>query len=53
MAAYRKYLLSTKTYSDNNNKIIGVLVGRVGFEPTTPAMSRRYLNQARPPALIQ
>jgi hypothetical protein len=25
-------------------------VGRVGFEPTTPAMSRRYLNQARPPA---
>ena len=26
-------------------------VGRVGFEPTTPAMSRRYLNQARPPAL--
>ena len=28
-------------------------MGRVGFEPTTPAMSRRYLNQARPPALIQ
>ena len=27
------------------------VVGRVGFEPTTPAMSRRYLNQARPPAL--
>lgn len=27
-------------------------VGRVGFEPTTPAMSRRYLNQARPPALV-
>jgi DNA polymerase elongation subunit (family B) len=27
-------------------------VGRVGFEPTTPAMSRRYLNQARPPALL-
>jgi hypothetical protein len=26
-------------------------MGRVGFEPTTPAMSRRYLNQARPPAL--
>ena len=25
-------------------------MGRVGFEPTTPAMSRRYLNQARPPA---
>src|SRR5215203_3332642 len=40
MAAYRKYLLSMKTYSDNSNKIIGVLVGRVGFEPTTPAMSR-------------
>ncbi len=27
-------------------------MGRVGFEPTNPAMSRRYLNQARPPALI-
>jgi hypothetical protein len=26
-------------------------LGRVGFEPTTPAMSRRYLNQAGPPAL--
>jgi hypothetical protein len=25
-------------------------VGRVGFEPTTPAMSRRYPNHARPPA---
>ena len=25
-------------------------MGRVGFEPTTPAMSRRYPNQARPPA---
>ena len=25
-------------------------VGRVGVEPTTPAMSRRYPNQARPPA---
>jgi hypothetical protein len=27
-------------------------MGRVGFEPTTPAMSRRYLNQARPPAHV-
>jgi 2-hydroxy-3-keto-5-methylthiopentenyl-1-phosphate phosphatase len=27
-------------------------LGRVGFEPTTPAMSRRYLNQAGPPALL-
>ena len=26
-------------------------VGRKGFEPLTPAMSRRYPNQARPPAL--
>ena len=26
------------------------IVGRKGFEPSTPAMSRRYLNQARPPA---
>ena len=26
------------------------IVGRVGVEPTTPAMSRRYPNQARPPA---
>jgi hypothetical protein len=29
------------------------IVGRKGFEPSTPAMSRRYLNQARPPALIE
>ncbi len=29
-----------------------IYMGRVGFEPTTPAMSRRYLNQARPPALL-
>ena len=27
-----------------------IIVGRVGVEPTTPAMSRRYPNQARPPA---
>jgi hypothetical protein len=27
-----------------------IVVGRVGVEPTTPAMSRRYPNQARPPA---
>ena len=26
------------------------MVGREGFEPSNPAMSRRYLNQARPPA---
>ena len=26
------------------------IVGREGFEPSNPAMSRRYLNQARPPA---
>jgi hypothetical protein len=26
------------------------IVGRKGFEPSNPAMSRRYLNQARPPA---
>jgi hypothetical protein len=25
-------------------------MGWVGFEPTVPAMSRRYPNQARPPA---
>jgi hypothetical protein len=26
------------------------MMGRKGFEPSNPAMSRRYLNQARPPA---
>ncbi len=25
-------------------------MGRVGFEPTIPSMSRRYPSQARPPA---
>ena len=34
----------------NENNYPNYEVGRVGFEPTTPAMSRRYLNQARPPA---
>lgn len=29
------------------------MVGRKGFEPSNPAMSRRYLNQARPPALFE
>ena len=28
------------------------MVGRKGFEPSNPAMSRRYLNQARPPARL-
>jgi hypothetical protein len=28
------------------------MVGREGFEPSNPAMSRRYLNQARPPARL-
>ena len=35
---------------ENENNHSEYEVGRVGFEPTTPAMSRRYLNQARPPA---
>jgi hypothetical protein len=36
----------------HENKWQNSEMGRVGFEPTNPAMSRRYLNQARPPALI-
>jgi hypothetical protein len=38
------------TMYENENRQRKHEVGRVGFEPTTPAMSRRYLNQARPPA---
>jgi hypothetical protein len=34
--------------SENNDKIEGM--GRRGVEPPIPAMSRRYPNQARPPA---
>jgi hypothetical protein len=38
--------------SDNGvNQRENKVVGRVGVEPTIPAMSRRYPNQARPPAL--
>jgi hypothetical protein len=33
----------------NHAQIYDKIVGRKGFEPSTPAMSRRYLNQARPP----
>jgi hypothetical protein len=39
-------LEDSNDYGKEDKKV----VGRVGFEPTTPAMSRRYLNQARPPA---
>ena len=33
-------------YKEKKEKV----VGRKGFEPSVPAMSRRYPNQARPPA---
>jgi hypothetical protein len=33
------------------NERVKSKVGRKGVEPSTPAMSRRYPNQARPPAL--
>jgi hypothetical protein len=36
--------------SVNHAQPTNFMVGRKGFEPSTPAMSRRYLNQARPPA---
>jgi hypothetical protein len=42
-----------KNYSLDTLKIENCaqnMVGREGFEPSNPAMSRRYLNQARPPA---
>ena len=35
-----------ESVQNDNNKIMG----RRGFEPPGPAMSRRYPNQARPPA---
>ena len=38
-------------YHRNNEIPSQNMVGREGFEPSNPAMSRRYLNQARPPAL--
>jgi hypothetical protein len=40
----------SSTREENEKHHLKYEVGRVGFEPTTPAMSRRYLNQARPPA---
>jgi hypothetical protein len=36
--------------SSNSENCAQNMVGRKGFEPSNPAMSRRYLNQARPPA---
>jgi hypothetical protein len=36
--------------NDYTNKGKKIMVGRKGVEPLTPAMSRRYPNQARPPA---
>ena len=45
--------LQRTNFADHENHKFSVhkIVGRKGFEPSTPAMSRRYLNQARPPAL--
>ena len=40
----------TANRKQHENKWQNSEMGRVGFEPTNPAMSRRYLNQARPPA---
>lgn len=36
--------------SSSNEICAQNMMGRKGFEPSNPAMSRRYLNQARPPA---
>ena len=38
--------------SSSNDNCAQIMVGREGFEPSNPAMSRRYLNQARPPARL-
>jgi hypothetical protein len=38
-------------FNEREKERIEKIVGRVGVEPTIPAMSRRYPNQARPPAL--
>jgi hypothetical protein len=43
-------LYSSIYYEHERHLMFVIKLGRVGFEPTTPAMSRRYLNQARPPA---
>ncbi len=56
-----KYTQNLRTNPQINNQDISInssinqipsqnMVGRKGFEPSNPAMSRRYLNQARPPA---
>ena len=42
----------SESFNISSDKTLLSGMGRVGFEPTTPAMSRRYLNQARPPALV-
>ena len=53
IAKNQNLLSNVYIYSNNYNKTIIICnfyMGRVGFGPTTPATSRRYLNQARPPA---
>ena len=48
--------INSHSYSQqptNNQFQYQNMVGRKGFEPSNPAMSRRYLNQARPPALFK
>jgi hypothetical protein len=40
----------SRNHHENKWENVVIKMGRVGFEPTNPAMSRRYLNQARPPA---
>ncbi len=42
--------IASPIHSSNIDNCAQNMVGRKGFEPSNPAMSRRYLNQARPPA---
>jgi hypothetical protein len=43
-------LLSLGRVIEREENDYNIIVGRRGFEPPGPAMSRRYPNQARPPA---
>ena len=55
LTEFSKYLtafskVDNSINSSNIQNCAQNMVGREGFEPSNPAMSRRYLNQARPPA---
>ena len=51
ITVFDNFPVKSKKIFQNDIKNVEILMGRTRFERVIPAMSRRYPNQARPPAL--